>query len=211
MDYILNNPDEILSLGLQHLAITGIALTIAAAIALPLGYLIYRFPRLQIPVMGVLGVLYTVPSIALMILLLPFFGLDATSVVIALVIYTQVILVRNVISGLNGIDPAVLESARGMGMTNWQMAWKVQLPLAFPVIVAGARIATIVAVAIATIGARFNGGGLGTLLFDGIAQAGRLDKIWAGAISVGVLALALNLVIGLVERRVVRWSRATGR
>ncbi len=208
MDYILNNPDVILSLGLQHLAITGAALGIAIVIALPLGYLIYRLPSLQVPVMGVLGVLYTIPSIALMIMLLPVFGLDATTVVVALIIYAQVILVRNVVSGLNGIDPAVLECARGMGMTGWQMAWKVQLPLAFPVIVAGGRIAVIVAVAIATIGARFNGGGLGTLLFDGIAQAGRLDKIWAGAISVGVLALALNLLVGLVEHRVVRWSRA---
>lgn len=208
MDYILNNPGLILALGWQHLLITGTALTISILIALPLGFLLYRLPGLQTPVMGVLGVLYTIPSIALMILLLPLFGLNATSVVVALIIYAQVILVRNVIAGLNAIDPAVVESARGLGMTDWQMTWRVLLPLAFPVIVAGGRIATVVAVAIAAVGARFNGGGLGTLLFDGIAQAGRMDKIWAGAISVAALALALNLIIAWIERRVVRWSAA---
>jgi osmoprotectant transport system permease protein len=204
MDYILNNPDEILMLGGQHVVTTAIALGVSLAIVLPLGFILYRFPRLQTPVMGVLGILYTIPSIALMILLLPIFGLNSRSVIVALIIYCQVILVRNILAGLNGIDPAVIEAARGMGMTGWQMAWRVLLPLAFPVIIAGGRIATVVAVAIATIGARFNGGGLGTLLFDGIAQGGRLDKIWAGAISVGVLALGLNFLIGVVERRVVR-------
>jgi osmoprotectant transport system permease protein len=210
VDYIFNNPGDILALGWQHVIITGTALAISIVIALPLGYLLYRFPRVQAPILGVLGVLYTIPSIALMILLLPFFGLNATSVIVALVIYAQVILVRNVLAGLNGIDPPVIEAARGMGMTGWQMAWRVLLPLAFPVMVAGLRIATIVCVAIATLGARFNGGGLGTLLFDGIAEAGRLDKISAGAISVAVLAFSLNFLIGRVERRVTRWSRSPG-
>ncbi|HEY3343523.1 MAG TPA: ABC transporter permease [Anaerolineaceae bacterium] len=208
MDYLLNNPGDVLALVWQHVVITAIALGVSFAIALPLGFILYRFPRLQTPVMGVLGILYTIPSIALMILLLPILGLNSRSVIVALIVYCQVILVRNVLAGLNGIDPAVIEAARGMGMTSWQQAWRVLLPLAFPVIIAGVRIATVVAVAIATVGARFNGGGLGTLLFDGIAQA-RLDKIWAGAITVGVLALSLNLLIGLTERRVVRWTSVT--
>jgi osmoprotectant transport system permease protein len=204
--YLLSNPTDVLALGWQHVLLTGTALGIAIAIAVPVAFLIYRFPRFQTAVMGVLGILYTVPSIALMILLLPFFGLGSSSVVVALIVYAQVILVRNILAGLNGIDPAVIEAARGMGMTGWQQSWKVLFPLAFPVMVAGLRIATVTTVAIATVGARFNGGGLGNLLFDGIAQS-RVDKIWAGALSVGVLALALNLLIGWLERRVVRWNR----
>ncbi len=204
--YLLSNPVDVLALGWQHVLLTGTALGIALAIAIPVGFLIYRYARLQTAVMGVLGILYTVPSIALMILLLPFFGLGSSSVAVALIVYAQVILVRNILAGLNGIDPAVIEAARGMGMTGWQQAGRVLFPLAFPVMVAGLRIATVTTVAIATIGARFNGGGLGNLLFDGIAQ-GRTDKIWAGALSVGILALALNLLIGWLERRVVRWNR----
>jgi osmoprotectant transport system permease protein len=204
--YLLSNPTDVLALGWQHVLLTGTALGIAIAIAVPVAFLIYRFARLQTAVMGVLGILYTIPSIALMILLLPFFGLGSSSVVVALIVYAQVILVRNILAGLNGIDPAVIEAARGMGMTGWQQSWKVLFPLAFPVMVAGLRIATVTTVAIATVGARFNGGGLGNLLFDGIAQS-RVDKIWAGALSVGILALALNLLIGWLERRVVRWNR----
>jgi osmoprotectant transport system permease protein len=204
-DYLLSNPGDVLALAWQHLLLTGAALAIAILIAVPVAFLIYYFSRLQTPVLGILGILYTIPSIALMILLLPLFGLNSTSVIVALIIYAQVILVRNTLAGLNGIDPAVIEAARGMGMTGWQQARRVLFPLAFPVMVAGLRIATVVTVAIATVGALFSGGGLGTLLFDGIAEE-RMDKIWAGAIAVGVLALALNLLIGGVERWVVRWK-----
>ncbi|HEX6383308.1 MAG TPA: ABC transporter permease [Anaerolineae bacterium] len=191
MRYIANNPDVVLTLLWEHLSMTAIALLIATAIALPLGMLIARDKRLATPVLGILGMLYTIPSIALMIFLLPFFGLNRRSVIVALVIYTQIILVRNIVAGLEAIDPAILEAARGMGMNGWQRWWRVQLPLALPVVLAGERIATVVATAIATIGAKFNGGGLGVLLFDGIAQ-NRYDKILAGSIVVALLALALN-------------------
>jgi osmoprotectant transport system permease protein len=171
--FLLNNPGVIARLTGQHIALTGGSLLIAIVIALPLGWLLYIRPRLAGPVLGVLGVIYTIPSIALIIFLIPFFGLNARSVMVALVLYCQVILVRNVLVGLQGIDPAVLEAARGMGMNDRQIALKVQFPLAVPVIVAGLRIAAVVSVAIATLGAKFGAGGLGTLLFDGIAQAGR--------------------------------------
>jgi osmoprotectant transport system permease protein len=190
--FLLNNPGVIARLTGQHIALTGGSLLIAIVIALPLGWLLYIRPRLAGPVLGVLGVIYTIPSIALIIFLIPFFGLNARSVMVALVLYCQVILVRNVLVGLQGIDPAVLEAARGMGMNDRQIALKVQFPLAVPVIVAGLRIAAVVSVAIATLGAKFGAGGLGTLLFDGIAQAGRTDKIVLGALLVGALALLLN-------------------
>jgi osmoprotectant transport system permease protein len=200
VSYILHNPGVILTLTLQHLTMTGLALLVALAIALPTGILIAPHRRLATLVMGVLGILYTIPSIALIILLIPVFGLNATSVIVALVIYAQIILVRNVVAGLQAIDAAILEAARGMGMSGWQIWWRIELPLALPVILAGVRIAAVVATGIATIGAKFSAGGLGRLLFEGIAHAGRYDKIWAGAIAVGVLALALNSGLSALER-----------
>ena len=201
MTYLLSNPERVLSLLWQHTVLTIGSLLLAFAIALPLGWLLYRKKNLAGPILGVLGILYTIPSIALIIFLIPLFGLNERSVIIALVVYCQVILVRNVIAGLESIDPAILEAAQGMGMNTSQIAWRVQLPLALPVILAGVRIAAVVSVAIATLGAKFGAGGLGTLLFDGIAQAGRYDKIWLGAILVGLLAFTINRVVLSLERR----------
>src|SRR5262249_11913667 len=157
--------DLVLEYLLAHLQITATALVIALLIALPLGTLLANRPRLTGPVMGFLGLLYTIPSLALIVILIPFTGLNATGVIIALVIYAQVILVRNSVAGLTGIDRAIVEAARGMGMNPWQTWWRVQIPLALPVILAGVRIAAVVCIGIATIGAKFNAGGLGVLLF----------------------------------------------
>ncbi len=200
MNYLIGNWPFVLGLLWEHILLTGEALLIATLIALPLGWLLHLRRRLTGPVLGVLGIIYTIPSIALIIFLIPFFGLNSRSVLVALVLYCQVVLVRNVLAGLEGIDPPVLEAARGMGMDFWQQAWRVQLPLALPVILAGARIAAVVSVAIATVGAKFGAGGLGVLLFDGIAQH-RMDKIWLGAILVGLLALAINQGLQQLERR----------
>ena len=201
MGYFLSHWPAILLRALEHLEITGVALFLSLLVALPLGWLLHRRRALAGPVLGVLGVIYTIPSIALIILLLPVFGLNARAVIAALVLYCQVILVRNVLAGLDGIDRAVIEAAQGMGMSAWQIAWRVQLPLALPVILAGLRVGSVIAVAVATIGARFGAGGLGVLLFEGIAQAGRMDKIWTGALGVGLLALGLDRLLRRVEER----------
>lgn len=200
MDYILSRPDIILRLLGQHLFMTVTALLISTSIALPLSMVLLRSERAASAVLGVLGVLYTIPSIALLILLLPLFGLNQNSVIVALVLYTQIILVRNMVAGLRSVPAATLEAATGVGMSSWQRWYRVQLPLALPVILAGIRLATIVAISIATIGAKFGAGGLGTLLFDGIAQ-NRYDKIVAGAVVVGLLALLLNRLLLLAETR----------
>lgn len=192
MDYLLKNPAIVWKLLLQHLSMTCLTLVIAILVALPIALLITRYRWLNIPVLGVLGILYTIPSLALIILLVPFIGLNSWSVVTAMVMYAQVILVRSLVVGLQTIQPAVLEAARGMGMSPWQRWWQVQVPLILPIFLAGLRIAAVVTIAIATIGAKFGAGGLGTLLFDGIAQAGRYDKIWAGAITVSLLAFLIN-------------------
>jgi osmoprotectant transport system permease protein len=197
MAYILKNPGTVFGYLLEHLQMTGVALVIAIAIALPLALLVTYQRWLNVPVVGFLGILYTVPSLALIILLVPIFGLDRQSVVVAMVIYSQVILVRNFSVALQSIKPEVLEAARGMGMSLWQRWWQVQVPLILPICLAGVRLATVVAIAIATIGAKFGAGGLGTLLFDGVSQA-RNDKIVAGAIVVAVLAFVLNgILLGL--------------
>jgi osmoprotectant transport system permease protein len=201
MNYLQNNWQVVLRLLLEHLNMTGTALLVSTLIALPLGWLLFRRRTLAGPILSVLGVIYSIPSITMIIFLIPFFGLNPRAVIIALVLYCQIILVRNVLAGLEGIDPAVVEAARGMGMNGWQIAWRVQLPLALPVILAGLRIAAVAAVAIATIGARFGAGGLGVLLFEGIAQAGRMDKIWIGSLSVALLAYALSRALLIVERR----------
>jgi len=201
MDYLLANWPLVLRLAAEHLGLTGMALAISILIALPLGWLLNQRSELAGPVLGGLGILYTIPSIAMIIFLIPVFGLNARAVIVALVLYCQIILVRNVLAGLGSIDRPVLEAARGMGMSLWQIAWRVQLPLALPVILAGLRVAAVAAVAIAAIGARFGSGGLGVLLFEGIAQAGRLDKIWIGGLGVALLALALNSALQAVERR----------
>jgi osmoprotectant transport system permease protein len=203
MPYFLRYPKIILQLIGQHLWMVLVSLSISILIAVPLGWYLHRNPRLSKIVLGIFGIVYTIPSIALMIILIPFFGLNSKTVMISLILYSQIILLRNVISGLESIDPALMEAARGMGLSTWQIAWKVQLPLALPVILAGVRIATVVIVAIATIGAKFGAGGLGTLLFDGIAQAGRMDKIWTGAILVGLIAIGLNRLVILFENKVI--------
>lgn len=199
MSYILKNPQIVFGYLIEHLEMTGLAVLIACAIALPLALLVTHYRWLNVPILGVLGTLYTIPSLALIILLVPVFGLNRQSVVIAMIIYCQVILVRNFSVGLQSIQPAILEAARGMGMNFWQSWWWVQVPLILPICLAGVRLATIVAIAIATIGAKFGAGGLGTLLFDGISQSGRYDKLWAGAITVAVLAFLLNSILLALE------------
>lgn len=200
MSYILKHPGTVWSLLLAHLGMTILTLALAVLIALPLALLVTRYRWLNLPILGSLGILYTIPSLALIILLIPIFGLNVRSVIVAMVMYTQVILVRSLVVGLQSIPPSVLEAARGMGMNLWQRWWQIQVPLALPIFLAGLRIAAVVAIATATIGAKFGAGGLGTLLFEGIAQAGRVDKIWAGAIAVALLAFTLNGLLLTLEK-----------
>jgi len=209
MSYIFNHPGIVWSLLLAHLGMTLLALAIAVLIALPLALLITRYRWLNLPILGSLGILYTIPSLALIILLIPLFGLNVRSVIVAMVIYSQVILVRSLVVGLQSVQPSVLEAASGMGMNSWQRWWQIQVPLMLPIFLAGLRIAAVVAIAVATIGAKFGAGGLGTLLFEGIAQAGRFDKIWAGAIAVALLAFALNGLLLTLERIVTPATRST--
>jgi osmoprotectant transport system permease protein len=162
--------------------------------------LIHRVAWLRGPVLAFFGVLYTVPSLALLVLLIPFTGLSATTAIVALVIYAELVLVRNTLAGLQGVDARTVEAATGMGMNGWQRLWRVELPLASPVILAGIRIAAVATIGIATIAAFVNAGGLGVLLFEGV-RTSNYEKIVAGALAVSLLAIALNWGLRLYERR----------
>ncbi len=200
MTYLLNNSDRVAGLFGQHLLLTLIALAIALVIALPLGVLIARVHWLRGPVLGALGVIYTIPSLSLLVLLIPWLGLSPTTAIVALVAYAQLVLVRNTLVGLTGIDPALIEAARGMGMSDGQRLWRVELPLALPLILAGVRLAAISIIGIGTIAAFIGAGGLGVLLFEGVRTTNG-QKIVAGAIAVSALAALANGVLRLLERR----------
>lgn len=208
MRYLIENPGQVLRLLGEQVWLTVAALTLAALIALPLGVLAARNRRVRGPLLAILGIVYTIPSLALFVLLIPLLGLGFVPALIALVAYAQIILVRNITVALLGVDAAVLEAARGIGMTVWQCFWRVEIPLASPVILAGVRVAVLTTISIGTLAAFINAGGLGTLLFMGVSQS-HPDKIIAGAIGVTALALAANALMRALEGRALKTVRGS--
>jgi osmoprotectant transport system permease protein len=199
MNWLVSHPLELAELLGQHLAIVGTALFAALVIALPLGYWAARRPGARGPIYGIFGAIYTIPSLALLALLVPVFGLGFWTAVIALTAYAQMILIRNTVAGFQGINPAQLEAAAGLGMTRAQQLWRVELPLALPVIVGGVRIATVALIAIASVAAWINAGGLGVLFFDGIHR-NDVQKIVAGSVASAVLAVIADALLRGIER-----------
>lgn len=200
MPYFFNNGPRMAELFGQHLYLTLVSLGLALLIGLPLGVLLHRVRPLRGPLLALFSVLYTIPSLSLLVLLIPFTGLSATTAIIALVIYAQLVLVRNTLAGLDGVDGAIVEAAKGMGMSSWQRLGRVELPLAAPVILAGVRVAAVSTVGIAAIAALINAGGLGVLLFEGV-RTSNYDKIVAGAIAVSVLAIGMNWILRALEKQ----------
>ncbi len=212
IDY-LSDPDNQATIEqafVQHLQLCGLSLLISFIIAIPIGILLSRYRRLYTPIMGILGAIYTIPSIALFLLLVPFVGIGELPAIIGLVIYAQFILVRNIITGLSGVDPAIIEAARGMGMNSLQILWRIELPLALPVIIAGVRIATVTTIAVATIAFSVSAGGLGSILVSGVGKIQNLavGEIEAGALALVLLAIAADLILRAVEYAA---GRAAGR
>jgi len=199
MTFILRHPELVATRLGEHLVLTFVSLAIALVIALPLGVLAARRPRAGAITLGVLNVIYTIPSLALLAILVAFFGLGMPTAVVALVAYAQMILVRNVAEGLRGVSPAALDAADGLGFTPFARLVQVEIPLALPAIVGGIRIATVSLIGIATIAAWIDAGGLGTLVFEGLHQDDP-DKIVAGSLAAIVLALAADAVLRLAER-----------
>ena len=208
MRYIIEHPDRMLELTQEHVRLVAISILVAMAIGIPLGILITRLRWLEGSVITTTGVLYTVPSLALFAILMPFTGLGPTTVIVALVLYSLLAIVRNTVAGIDDVPPAALDAARGMGMTGSQRLLLVELPLALPVILAGVRVAAVAAVGIATVGALLGAGGLGRLIFEGISRM-NTDRIVAGAVGASVLALVADWGLsrlGDILRRDVRLS-----
>jgi len=183
---------------LEHVVLVAVSLAIAIAIALPLGIIAARRPRLGAWIVGTTGVLYTIPSLALLAILVVTIGLGFTTAVIALVIYAQMVLVRSVVTGLGGVDPGVRDAARGIGFTPWQSLVRVELPAALPVLVGGFRVAAVTLIALATLAAWIDAGGLGVLLFEGI-HTDDPDRIIAGALAAALLAILVDVLLRRVE------------
>jgi osmoprotectant transport system permease protein len=206
MRYIIDHPERMLELTQEHVRLVAISIVVAMVIGIPLGILITRLRWLEGSLIGITGVLYTVPSLALFAILMPYTGLGRTTVIVALVLYSLLAIVRNTVAGIDDVPAATLDAARGMGMTGSQRLLLVELPLALPVVLAGVRVATVAAVGIATVGALLGAGGLGRLIFDGISR-GSTDRIVAGALGASLLALAADWTLarlGDVLRRDVR-------
>ncbi|MGD0736034.1 MAG: ABC transporter permease [Terracidiphilus sp.] len=193
---------EIATLTLEHLWLTGAAMLFAAALAIPAGIWLTRAPRWAKPVLAVANILQTIPSLAMFgfLLPLPWLGDRAARIAIAaLTAYALLPILRNTYAGIRSIDPAVTEVARALGLTDWQLLTKVQLPLSASFILAGLRTATVTCVGIATIAAAVGAGGLGELIFRGVASVDN-RLVLAGAIPAALLALAADACLGMLER-----------
>ncbi|MGH2516703.1 MAG: ABC transporter permease [Ktedonobacterales bacterium] len=194
----LSDPMSIPNLLFQHLIITGISLAIGLVIAIPIGVLAARYTKVYLPAVTTAGILYTLPSFAFMALLIPITGLNPPTIIIPLVLYTQVVLIRNTVAAIRAVDPGLLEVGRAMGMTERQMLLRVSLPLSLPVIVAGIRIAAVTTIGIATVAPFFGVENLGTLINQGFILHVN-EQIIAGVILVSVLAIAVDLLLLAVQ------------
>src|SRR5213080_4259636 len=202
-DFMWTNRSEVFALTLEHLVMVGISISIATAIGLPLGVLMTRKPSMSRPILTFANAVQTIPSLALFgfLIPLPFIGgIGARTAIVALVLYSLLPIIRNTFTGISGVDPAIREAGRGMGMTDLQLLWSVEIPLALSVIFAGLRVATVLCVGIATIAAAVGAGGLGMFIFRGVSMVdSRL--ILAGAIPAAALALVAEFGLGAIEKR----------
>jgi osmoprotectant transport system permease protein len=191
----------------EHLVLTGIAVGLGFLIAFVLSLAIRQFPVLYAPVTWIGGVVYSIPSLALFALLIPFTGLSVTTAEIGLVGYTLLILVRNIVSGIRSVPPDVRESAVGMGYSQWQLLWHIELPLALAVIIAGVRVAVVTTIGLVTVTAVIGQGGLGALIMLGIQQFFATPLVIGALLSI-VLAIVIDGLLVWLQRWVTPWTRA---
>lgn len=188
----------------QHLVLSVSSVLIGLVIALVLGILCARRPRLYAVALTVTNIIFVIPSLALFALLIPFLGLGVKPALVGLSSYCLLILLRNIVTGLRGVPADVLDAADGMGYSRWQRLFRIELPLALPLIISGARIALVTVIGIATVAAFIDGGGLGTIILIGIDQE-YPEKILVGGILTAALAIAFDFTLTQAEKAVVRW------
>jgi len=201
--FVTENRFEIASLTLEHLWIVGVSTLLAIAVGIPLGILITRKTALRKPVIATANIIQTIPNLALFGFLLPapWIGDRAERLaILALTLYALLPMIRNTYVGITGVDRVIIDAARGMGLTDWQLLWKVELPLAASVILAGIRVALVISIGLATIAAAIGAGGLGELIFRGLAMVNN-SVILAGAIPAALMALLADSILGRLERR----------
>lgn len=206
LDFMIRNRAEVFELTFEHLWLVGVAMVIAVALGVPAGILLTRRPSLSRPVLGVADILQTVPSLALFGFLIPvpwIGGIGARTAIVALALYALLPIIRNTHAGIVGVDAAILEAGRGMGMTDRQLLLQVEIPLSLGVILAGIRVATVISVGVATIAAAIGAGGLGMYIFRGVAMVDN-QLILAGAIPAALLAVLADVVLGAIEHRLKR-------
>jgi osmoprotectant transport system permease protein len=208
-DWISDHLDDVQTLSFEHLQLVAISVAIATAISVPVAIVVRRRASL-VGVANLIGSeLYTIPSLALFAFLVPSLGIGSRPVIVGLVIYSVGILIRNTVVGLQSVPGPVQEAARGMGLSAFQILYKVELPLALPAIVTGIRIATVSAVGIATIGVLVDGGGLGEFIYnDGISRDFFLTPILLGAVLATVMAIVLDLLLLWASWALRPWARA---
>ena len=198
-DFMHQQSGKILDQLLQHIGLTFISLLIAVVIGVPLGIFIARRRTFAAPVLGFTGILQTIPSIALLGFMIPLLGIGPKPAIVALFLYALLPIVRNTFTGITGVDAVVIDSARGMGMSYWQILLKVELPLSMPVILAGIRTATVINVGVATLASYIGAGGLGEFIFGGIAL-NNTNMILAGAIPAALLAILFDFILSKVQK-----------
>jgi osmoprotectant transport system permease protein len=206
--YVVDNWDTILRYLGEHVRLTVGAVVLGALIALPMALLARRTRLLAGPVLAFSTIVYTIPSLAMFAFIFPFTGLKSTTVLVGLVAYSLVILVRNFLTGLQGVPADVREAARGMGYGSLRLFWQIDLPLALPTFMAGLRIATVSTVALTTVGVLVGHGGLGQLITGGFNANFYRAEIVTGSVGCVLLALVADLLLAGVERLVTPWARA---
>ena len=209
LEYIGNNIDQIISLLIEHIELTFLSVLLAIVIGVPIGILISYVKKINKPVLGVASVIQAIPSMALLGFAIPFLGIGTTPAIVMVVLYSLLPIIKNTYTGISNIDSNMIESATGIGLTKWQILVKIQIPLALPVIMAGIRISAVTAVGLMTMAAFIGGGGLGYLVFSGIRTVNNY-QILAGAIPACLLALAVDYIIGIVEKLVTPISLQKG-
>ncbi len=205
-EYVRTRADVLLAGTQEHLYITGVALLLGLAIAVPMAVLARQIRRIRPLTIGVSTVLYTIPSLAMFSLLLPFTGLSAATVITGLVLYSLTILVRNILAGLDAVDDDVRDAALGMGYGRWRLLWKVEVPLALPASFAGLRVAAVSTVALTTVGTIVGYGGLGDLITRGLSSTFRAEVFTASLLCV-VLAVAADLLLLAAQKAATPWQR----
>ena len=202
-EFLINRSDDMLELGIGHAVLVGVSVLLATVIGVGLGIATYQRERPREVVLAITGAFLTVPSFALFILLIGPLGLGAMPVVVALTMYGLLPIVRNTITGLREVDPAIVESALGMGMSRSQRLLRIELPLAWPVIITGIRVTTLVLLGIAAIGAIVLGPGYGELIFTGLARVGTpvaVNLVLAGTLGVIILAVLFDAFFYVIRK-----------